>query len=212
MSSSCRHKSIQEKEHIMGECSGNGFMKELFETIGKKVDEIAQKNKNPKILSLGTQGLEEARYSAVLLEKRYKVLFCIDYMQGNLDQVKNSHQGKKVKCACMSIVEMIDQSKKLGSYDLIYSPLMYNYLESTLAYYLTESMYEALKPGGVFLAANFLPGLQYEHNSMICFNYRDINSLKGFIQYIPDSGIQDFSVYANPGNTIGYLELVKKKA
>jgi SAM-dependent methyltransferase len=48
---------------------------------------------------------------------------------------------------------------ELGTFDLVYSAGLYDYLNEDVAMTVTEAMFRSLRPGGRLLVANFAPEL-----------------------------------------------------
>ena len=167
----------------------------------------------PEILSVACGHMRETQLLSTKQLSRANRIVAFDQDEESLAEVSRSMRG----CEALSIVpgsvrRLIAGRHELGSFDLIYSLGLYDYLEQPIARRLTQVLFDALNPGGRLVIANFLP-----------------NDSSGFMEafldwdliYRTKQEIMDIAVELNEGTissksysgertgTIGFLELTK---
>jgi extracellular factor (EF) 3-hydroxypalmitic acid methyl ester biosynthesis protein len=98
----------------------------------------------------------------------------------------------------------------LGTFDLIYSPGLYDYLDQVVARPLTKALFSMLKPGGTLLLANFLRETSTAASMELFMDwwliYRTEAEMRDFATDIPSAEIAG-SAHWSDGPELAYLRL-----
>jgi hypothetical protein len=102
---------------------------------------------------------------------------------------------------------------RLGTFDLVYSTGLYDYVPATTGRRLTWALFEMLRPRGRLVLANFLPGipdLGYMESYM-AWNliYRTRLEMLDLTMDIPQAAIRDVRLFAEENQNILFLEVTK---
>lgn len=182
--------------------------------IAKKMDETAKRVKKPAVLALVPGHLWEAEESVAFQKNAFSRFMCIDYDMENLENVQDRHGKDKVECFHTHFLDIIKQEPGIGKFDLIYTPCLFNYLNTALAARLTSVLFGMLKKDGEFYTENFLPSLRvcgYMEAYMDWWLiYRTLSQIREFAQDIHAKQVRNLSVVPDEYHFVGCLEIVKK--
>ena len=102
----------------------------------------------------------------------------------------------------------------LPGYDFVTSPLLFSRLTQPEAAALITRMWAALRPGGVLLLANLLPGVVetafLECYAGVRFCYRSLQEIGQLLHHIPVAEIGDLTLEADSDRVLGVLTLQKE--
>lgn len=124
--------------------------------LARHIDEIAaERGPDTEILTVAAGHLREAERSAALRNGQVKRWIALDQDPLSVGMVARDFRGTRVEAIDGSVKGLLNDSYNLGSFDFIYSAGLYDYLPKAVAVRLTRKCMRMLKPGGVFLFANF---------------------------------------------------------
>lgn len=135
---------------------GPAAVRERRDTLTRYVDETAALvGPNTEILAVAAGHLREAEASVALAEGRLKRWVALDQDPRSIGSIWSQFQGASVEPIDGSVRGLLARKHQVGTFDLIYAAGLYDYLTDRVAIRLTQVCMEMLKPGGVFLFANF---------------------------------------------------------
>nr|WP_274425885.1 class I SAM-dependent methyltransferase [Chelativorans sp. YIM 93263] len=131
-------------------------VRERRDLLTRHVDLIASlRGLETEILAIAGGHLREAEHSIALREKRIKRWVALDQDSLSVESVARDFQETCVEAIDGSVRGLLTGAYNLGQFDFIYSAGLYDYLSERVAVKLTQICLQMLKPGGVFLFANF---------------------------------------------------------
>lgn len=126
--------------------------------LGQKIDAIAESSAGASILAVASGHLLEVRYSAAVTAGRLGRLIALDHDSDNLEFVER-RLGDRVETVQGTVRSLLNGRTTFDGLDLIYSPGLFHYLGDAAAKSLARVLFGMLRPGGVFMLANFAPNL-----------------------------------------------------
>jgi extracellular factor (EF) 3-hydroxypalmitic acid methyl ester biosynthesis protein len=130
-------------------------------------------------------------------------------------EVARVHAGSPVKVVNEGVRELLSGhlAESLGSFDLVYSAGLYDYLPDGLARRLTARLLQMLRPGGRLVIANFVPGGSGRGYMELFMDWtlvlrneaamRDLSFAAGAVQV---------SSFHDPHRNVVYAELLREAA
>ena len=171
---------------------------------------------SPEILSVACGHMREGQLLSPERLNRAGRLVAMDQDRASLSEVSRSMS----HCDSLSVVPesiraLIAGELDLGSFDLIYSLGLYDYLEQPVAQRLTQVLFDALKPGGRLVIANYLHLVDAAYmEAFMEWNliYRTPAEILDLAGGVSQAAIRDKSYVKEHSGTIGFLELSKSAA
>ena len=183
------------------------------EHIAEKLDEIAKDRPAPEALAIASGHLREASMSSAVRRHKYKRLVALDADGESLKEVNRCFGRFGVECELADIRKMLTGHLNLGSFDLIYSTGLYDYLKDKTAQKLTYHLFTMLKPGGKLVIANFVPtifDIGYMEACMDWFLvYRDRMDMMALTNLIPQIELNQIRVHVEENQNIIFLEVTR---
>ncbi len=131
-------------------------VRERRDILTRFVDETAARTgSDTEVLAVAAGHLREAEASKALAEGRLKRWVALDQDPESIDSISRQFHGTSVEPINGSVRALLARKHQIGTFDLIYAAGLYDYLTDKVAIRLTQICMEMLKPGGVFLFANF---------------------------------------------------------
>ena len=131
-------------------------VRERRDILTRYVDQTAARvGLDTEVLAIAAGHLREAEASVALSEGRLKRWVALDQDPQSIGSVLRQFRGTAVEPVGGSVRGLLARKHKLGTFDLVYAAGLYDYLADKVALRLTSICLEMLKPGGVFLFANF---------------------------------------------------------
>lgn len=146
-------------------------LKRRMNMIARLIDEVADKTRDARVLSVAGGHCREAEYSHAVRDARLGQFVVLDHDVSSLETMERDYGIKGVIPACLSVLDLIKGKTGLGQFDLIYSAGLYDYLDTRLARRLTRSLYDMLAPGGKLMLIN------------IASDYREIGYLESYMNW-----------------------------
>ncbi|HEX5935953.1 MAG TPA: class I SAM-dependent methyltransferase [Pseudorhizobium sp.] len=142
-------------EHTIN-APGPVAVRERRDILTRYVDETAaQRGADTEILTVAAGHLREAAKSQALENGGIKRWIALDQDPLSIATISKQFQGTCIEPIDGSVRGLLGRKYQLGTFDLIYAAGLYDYLADKVAIRLTQVCMEMLKPGGVFLFANF---------------------------------------------------------
>lgn len=136
-------------------------VRERREILGRTVDATAARLGRPiRVLTIASGHLREAALSTAMAEGRVERWIALDQDPRSVAGIASAFAGTPVEPMEGSVRGLLRREYDLGSFDLVYSAGLYDYLVRKTAVALTSRCLDMLAPGGSFLFANFaaVPG------------------------------------------------------
>lgn len=131
-------------------------VRERRDILTRFVDETAARTASEtEILAIAAGHLREAEASTALSKGEIKRWVALDQDPQSIGSIIRQFKGTSVDPVDGSVRGLLTGKHQLGTFDLIYAAGLYDYLSDKVAIKLTQICVEMLKPGGIFLFANF---------------------------------------------------------
>lgn len=131
-------------------------VRERRDILTRYVDQTAARSgPDAEVLAIAAGHLREAEASTALAEGRLKRWVALDQDPQSIGSISSQFHGSSVEAINGSVRGLLARKHQIGTFDLIYAAGLYDYLTDKVATRLTQVCMEMLKPGGVFLFANF---------------------------------------------------------
>ncbi len=131
-------------------------VRERRDILTRHVDDAAVRvGPNAEVLAIAAGHLREAEASEALAGGQLKRWVALDQDPQSIGSISRQFNGTKVDPIDGSVRGLLARKHQIGTFDLIYAAGLYDYLTDKVAIRLTQVCMEMLKPGGVFLFANF---------------------------------------------------------
>ena len=145
--------------HHMMEQQGALSVRSRGRILAQVIDEVAERRKSPRILSIACGHLREGIHSQALMGGRVGEFIALDQDTDSLAHVARAYAGTGVKTVNGSVKALLGEKIWFEGFDLVYAAGLYDYLSERVAVRLTRMMFDMLAPGGRLLVANFAPTL-----------------------------------------------------
>jgi len=131
-------------------------VRERRDILTRFVDETAARTgPDTEILAIAAGHLREAEASTALAAGSLKRWVALDQDPQSIGSISSQFHGTSVEPIDGSVRGLLARKHQIGTFDLIYAAGLYDYLTDKVAIRLTQICMEMLKPGGIFLFANF---------------------------------------------------------
>jgi extracellular factor (EF) 3-hydroxypalmitic acid methyl ester biosynthesis protein len=181
--------------------------------LAEAIDVAAARAGRPiEVVALAAGHLREADLSSAVRSGCAKVT-AIDQDEQSLDVVKTEYSQFGVQTTPASVRHLLAGRAHLPASDLSYSAGLYDYLPAAAATRLTTLMFQAVRPGGTVLLANFLPDIVDVGymEGLMDWNliYRDDQAMLNLTCGVPPGEIAGIEQFHDPFDNIGFLRLTK---
>jgi hypothetical protein len=137
--------------------------------LARKIDEVAARIENPRILSVACGHLREAQKSTAVAANRVGELFALDQDKTSLETVAREQTPRGITPVYGSVKSILKGETVFSDLDLVYSTGLYDYLPQPVAIDLTTRFVRNARPAERLVLANLLPdfaGLGYMETFM----------------------------------------------
>src|SRR5262249_60942605 len=141
------------------------------EILASIIDRVSAATERARILTLDCGHLREAEMCAALRERKLDRFLALDRDAESLRVVQEQLGPLGVETAVSTVQDLLADPKALGSFDLIYSAGLYDYLHRGLATRVTEALFQMTRAGGSLLVTNLVGGI------------RDIGYMEAFMDW-----------------------------
>jgi extracellular factor (EF) 3-hydroxypalmitic acid methyl ester biosynthesis protein len=175
--------------------------------LAQLIDATAARKPKARVLAVASGHLREAHLSNAVVGGGLAELVAVDQDAFSLDVVRGNCTGLPVRCAQVTIGDLITGRLELGRFDLIYAPGLYDYLPDKIARRLTTSLVSRLTHGGELVIGNFVhcPEAGYMEAIMDwCLLYRTEDQLLSLANEVRDAVMR---IWTDQAGLIGYLAL-----
>jgi len=182
--------------------------------VAALLDEIGRSGSDSQVLAVAAGHLREASLSVAVRRMQFQRFVAMDTDKESVQEIGRRYQRYGVEPVVANARQMISGRLELGTFDLIYSTGLYDYLADETATKLTANLFRSLHPGGRLVVANFLPGIRdvgymemYMGWHLI---YRDRSQMMTLASQIPDAQIEEIRIVAERNENVVIMELTKR--
>jgi extracellular factor (EF) 3-hydroxypalmitic acid methyl ester biosynthesis protein len=186
--------------------------------IAKAIDESAVTKTRPiNILSLACGHARELELSKALANGKVNKVIACDQDETSLQMVRERYSNAPVEAKKLTVKDFVGSRgaiQEIGTFDMVYSMGLYDYLEERLATRLTQKLFEYVAPGGRLLIANFHAD-NYATGYMEAFMdwkliYRTDKEMRALAMEIDKSQIAKIKQFKDPFGNVAYLQIERK--
>lgn len=182
--------------------------------VARAIDELVHRPRGlRRALAVACGHLREAELSRALAAGEIDEVVALDADELSLARARREYGELPIEWVHASISRLI-RERDPGSFDLVYSSGLYDYLEDRIATKLTSCLFERLRPGGgKLLICNFVPQI-YDAAFMESYMgwdliYRSREEFEALACQIPTSEIASCRTWIDAHDAVVYLELTK---
>jgi hypothetical protein len=182
--------------------------------IADLIDATAVEGSRRHILAIAAGHLREANLTTAVRRQRVGRFVALDSDPVSLQEVDRSYGTYGVETVPASFRVLITNRLQIGTFDLVYSTGLFDYLNQNTGRRLVTTMFEMLNPGGQLVVANFLPGIR-DIGYMEAFMdwkliYRTRQEMVDLTAEINESDINHLALFAEENRNIIFLHITKK--
>jgi extracellular factor (EF) 3-hydroxypalmitic acid methyl ester biosynthesis protein len=182
--------------------------------IANLLDQLAEEVARPHVLAVAAGHLREALLSAAVKRRKLGRYVAVDADADSLAEVQHCYSTYGVKTVASSIRQLLTHKLDLGTFDLVYSTGLFDYVPAAAAQRLTSALFQMLRPRGRLVVANFLPGIP-DVGYMECYMgwkllYRSRLQMVGLSTGIAEAEIRDLHIFAGENQNIIFLQVTRR--
>jgi len=181
--------------------------------VADLLDRMAGEEARPHVLSIAAGHLREASLSAAVKRKQLGRFLALDNDAISLQEVERCYGRYGVETVHSGIRRLLTNQAEMGTFDLVYSTGLFDYLRQPTARRLVWGMFQILRPGGRLVVANFLPGVRDVGYMEVFMDwqliYRTRQEMTDMTMEIPQEEIRDISLFAEENQNIIFLQVTK---
>ncbi|GAA5509260.1 hypothetical protein Rcae01_04759 [Novipirellula caenicola] len=182
--------------------------------VAELLDKMARKQSGQDVLAVAAGHLREASLSLAVRRNRFDRFVAMDADAESLEEIKNSYGRFGIDPVTANIRQMLTGNLDLGSFDLIYTTGLYDYLADSTGMRLTANLFDCVRPGGKLVIANFLPEIR-DVGYMEMFMdwhliYRSRGDMLKLADKIVQSTVEEIRVVAEVNENVVVMEMTKR--
>jgi extracellular factor (EF) 3-hydroxypalmitic acid methyl ester biosynthesis protein len=187
------------------------FRRQLLRSL---IDDTVSSTPHARLLSVASGHARELDGSLVGSPVFDGEFVALDQDQLSCEEVARSQVGNRVRTLNMGVIDLLKGgAESLGSFDLIYSAGLYDYLSDVLARRLTKRLLHMLRPGGRLLIGNFVPDTTARAYMEIFMDWNLIFRSEADMQELArHAGATQLRSFLDPHRNVVYVEITKEKA
>lgn len=187
---------------------GRAF-KRRRDILASLIDKVSLTTSGCRILTLDCGHLREAEICTALRARRIDRFLAVDRDPESLRVVKEAYGPLGVETAMSTVHDIVEDPKPLGTFDLIYSVGLFDYLHRGLAARVTDSLFRMTRPGGSLLVTNMVHGIR-DVGYMEAFmdwrlEYRNAQEMFALTAALPPADVADRRTFVEEGGGIVYM-------
>jgi SAM-dependent methyltransferase len=192
-------------------CSACEGVKTRREMIADLIDQTAGNREGCEVMSLAAGHLREAEFSTAIIRRKLQRLVAIDSDQESLHLIQQEYGRFGVQTLHATARELISGKLDVGSFDLIYTSGLCDYLSDSMCQRLAENLFHKLKPGGKLLLTNFVDRIEAVGYMEVFMDwnliYRDRMQMMQMTARIPQQLIDRISCFSEENQNVLFLLL-----
>ena len=179
--------------------------------LAGEIDAMAARRVAPRVLAIACGHLREAQLSDAVQAKAISEFVALDQDAESLAVVEAEQSEFNVRVNRSSVGRFVKAGHELGSFDLVYTAGLYDYLNEDVATAVTTAMFRSLRPGGRLIVANFAPELRdigfMEAVMDWHLIYRDESAVAKLADRIPSSEVAARSITRDQMGNVVYMAI-----
>lgn len=200
-------------EYTTGAPASSGVRERRCYTAGL-LDRIGHQREHQHVLALAAGHLREADLSSALRRGRFDRFVALDADANSLREIQQQYGRFGVDPLVANIRRLLTGGLELGSFDLIYTTGLYDYLADSTAKRLTANLFQSLRPGGRLMIANFLPQIR-DVGYMEMFMdwhlvYRSRSQMLELADDMKQSEVEEVRVVAESNENVVVMEITRR--
>lgn len=182
--------------------------------VADLIDETTTARPGCDIMAIAAGHLREASLTTAFRRGRIGKFVALDSDPVSLQEVDRSYGRYGITTIPSPFAQLITNRLKVGTFDLIYTTGLFDYLNENTGRRLVTTMFDMLNPGGQLVVANFLPGIR-DVGFMETFMdwkliYRSRQDMVNLTMEIDEAELRDLSLFTEDNQNIIFLRVTKK--
>lgn len=183
--------------------------------LAETIDDCASQASGPiEVVAIAAGHLREIDLSTAAKSGQAKVV-ALDQDPDSLQQVSRDYSRYGVETHEASVRNLLANRARIPECDLVYTAGLYDYLPDAAAMRLTTQMFDALRPGGTLLIANFLPDIidvGYMEAVMDWhLIYRTDEDMRSLVGQISAADVMRVDQFHDPFDNVTFLQMTKRR-
>lgn len=185
--------------------------------VAQAIDRLAHFHSHPlRILSIAAGHLREAEIAHSVREKRIGEYIALDQDKESLKTIERDYSRYGVTPLEGSVRGILAGKVRFENFDFVYASGLFDYLSQPVGQKLVEQMFDAVRPGGELLIANFLPhGIDVGYmESFMDWHliYRTDAEALDLMATLPRKQIRNIVISHDPDENVVFVAVNKKGA
>ena len=181
--------------------------------IADVLDRLAGTEQGKSVMAIAAGHLREACMAAAVRRRKLGRFVALDADPVSLETVNQTYGAYGVETIHAPFSHLITGRVKAGTFDLVYSTGLFDYLNVHIGCRLVRTMFDMLNPGGQLIVANFMPNIR-DIGYMEAFMdwqliYRNRHDMDALTAEIDESELRCTTLLAEEQRNIIFMILVK---
>ncbi len=182
--------------------------------VADLLDKIAHQKHEQDVLSVAAGHLREVSLSSAVRRNRFTRFVAADADRRSLEEVRRNYGHFGIEPVLANVRQMITGRLEIGSFDLIYTTGLYDYLADSTAKRLTTNLFDHVRPGGRLVIANFLPEIHDVGYMEMYMDWHLVYRSRGQMLMLADdvvqSSVEEIRIFAERNDNVVIMEIVKR--
>ncbi len=182
--------------------------------VAELLDATARRRSGQDVLAVAAGHLREASLSVGVRRKQFGRFVAMDADKKSLDEISRCYGKHGIETVTANIRQMLKGDLGLGSFDLIYTTGLYDYLADSTAIRLTTNLFSCLRPGGKLVIANFLPEIRDVGYMEMFMDWQLVYRSRGQMLMLADdivqSQVEEIRVTAEVNENVVVMAMTKR--
>ena len=182
--------------------------------VAEMLDKLGRQKNGQHVLAIAAGHLREASLSSAVRRNRFGRFVAMDADEQSVSEVRQRYGRYSVEAVVANVRRMLTGRLDLGTFDLVYTTGLYDYLADSTAKRLTANLFQHVRPGGRLVIANFLPEIR-DVGYMEMFMdwhlvYRTRGQMLSLADEVVQSTVEEIRVTAESNENVVVMELTKR--
>jgi hypothetical protein len=186
---------------------GSASLQFRCELLRHYIDDAVAQRRDCRILAVGSGHCRELSGSTLLTGRCQAQFLALDADQWACKTVAREYPFARVRVAPLRFLDLLEHPGDLGTFDLIYSPSLFDYTTTAMARRLTRALLSMLRRNGRLLVGNFTPDCESRGYMDTVMDwrlmYRDAGHLAAVFR---DESLSDLRTFLDPHGNVSYAE------